>query len=204
MKNITTKIILSLIALTFFFRTTFGQTITDFNINVYVLNGPQCSHWYYGVLNDTVLGTTVLNAYDIDTFVQQYVYKFVVQSTTIPSNATFQFCAITTPPCDCVDACVYASPVGVGGAITMLLCDDSATGVTEVRDSVVQPYQQKFFNNDVLTFRFDPCELSNKYYVFNTTGAVVQCGVIDRCDFTLDLRNLPFGLYMIRTQQLPK
>lgn len=197
------QITIALITLTLFTRTTllFSQnTITDVNIQVYVLNGPQCTHWYYASVTDSILGVTPLYPVDIDTFPQQYIYKYVVQSITelLPSTATFQFCAVTTPPCTCVDNCVTTS-VGYGGAITLLLCG-TTTSTNELEtntDSV--PFRQKFFNSDVLKIVFDPCEVGNDYFVFNTSGALVQSGVINNCDFVLDLRNLPFGLYLLRT-----
>lgn len=197
------KILISIfLKITFFFSTVYSQNITDININVFVLNGPQCNHWYYASVADSVLGTYSINAYDIDTFPQQYIYKFVVPSIiqTLPSSAVFNFCAVTTPPCTCVDACVNTS-VGYGGAITLLLCNNT-TNITQVDSSTTQlPFRQKFFNSDVLKIVFDPCEVGNEYWVFNTTGTLVQRGVIKTCDFVLDLRNLAFGLYFIRTSK---
>jgi hypothetical protein len=165
-----------------------------------VLNGPQCSHWYYASVTDSILGVTPLNPVDIDTFPQQYIYKYVVQSITelLPSTATFQFCAVTTPPCTCVDNCVTTS-VGYGGAITLLLCGNT-TNIEQTQTNTNNiTFRQKFFNSDVLKIVFDPCEVGNDYFVFNTSGTLVQSGVINNCDFVLDLRNLPFGLYLLRT-----
>jgi hypothetical protein len=165
-----------------------------------LLNGPQCNHWYYASVTDSILGVTPLYPVDIDTFPQQYIYKYVVQSITelLPSTATFQFCAVTTPPCTCVDACVTTS-VGLGGAITLLLCGNT-TNVEQTQTNTDNiPFRQKFFNSDVLRIVFDPCEVGNDYFVFNTSGTLVQSGVINNCDFVLDLRNLPFGLYLLRT-----
>jgi hypothetical protein len=128
-----------------------------------VLNGPQCSHWYYASVTDSILGVTPLYPVDIDTFPQQYIYKYVVQS------------------------------------ITLLLCGNT-TNIEQTQTNTNNiTFRQKFFNSDVLKIVFDPCEVGNDYFVFNTSGTLVQSGVINNCDFVLDLRNLPFGLYLLRT-----
>lgn len=175
-----------------------GQnTTTDILLKVYVLNGPQCNHSYYGVLTDSVFGTAPLPLYSIDTFTNMYIYNFVINIAS--PTATVSFCAVPGPPCTCGVQCTGTVPLGNGGAITLLLCGNT-TGINNVsNDSTTIPRKDKFYNSDVITLRFNKCELNNCYYVYNLNGSIVQQGIIDNCEYTLDLRHLPFGLYLLKT-----
>ena len=200
-KNTLTQIILLItfvLLLTFYSTKSKGQnTTTDILLKVYVLNGPQCNHSYYGVLTDSVFGTTPLPLYSIDTFTNVHIYNFVI--TNASPTAMVSFCAVPTLPCLCGVQCTGTVPLGNGGAITLLLCGNT-TGINNVsNDSTTIPRKDKFYNSDVVTLRFSECELNNCYYVYNLNGSLVQQGIIDNCEYTLDLRHLPFGLYLLKT-----
>lgn len=204
MNNIKNTLTQIRILITFTFLLTFysikskGQnTTTDILLKVYVLNGPQCNHSYYGVLTDSVFGTAPLPLYSIDTFTSVYIYNFVI--TNASPTAMVNFCAVPGPPCTCGVQCTGTVPLGNGGAITLLLCGNT-TGINNVsNDSTTIPRKDKFYNSDVITLRFNKCELNNCYYVYNLNGSIVQQGIIDNCEYTLDLRHLPFGLYLLKT-----
>lgn len=174
-----------------------AQFNTDILLKVYVLNGPQCNHTYYGAVQDSVFGTFSLVPTSVDTFTSVHIYNFIINQSS--ANAQYNFCAVPAPPCTCPVQCTGIQPLGLGGAVTILLCGNTTEVENIITPPQIEQVKNKFFNSDVIKFSFDECELGNCYYVFNTMGSLVKSGIIETCDFTLDLRNLPFGLYLLKT-----